>query len=284
LKDMLASLSIGNIPFQKQNTFCFDSESFRYLVALQEKIQFSILERQEYEKSWSTSATEADRFIRYIREHVTVHDIPNQGQMIKRAQLNIVEMIRPILNALRNILKDIINCHMNSLKEPKKTRVKDVPSHPTKNDHHNEHDLPNQPLTIDFLRNYEVLDGPLSQQQDNMIAELSLIFHVSVQFAHFLIHVAHYRQDDPFLSGLSRLITEENNGDKSQNQSSLSLRLAEGLKELENDYKQRMIAAKSNVKDVTLSDINEWIKYIHEHPSIREQLSTAEQTEETAIF
>ena len=35
LKTMLKSLSMNDIPFKKENTFCFDSESFRYLVALQ---------------------------------------------------------------------------------------------------------------------------------------------------------------------------------------------------------------------------------------------------------
>ncbi|CAF4064871.1 unnamed protein product, partial [Rotaria sordida] len=55
LKKMLNSLSIGNVPFKKENTFCFDSESFRYLVALQNGISFNNDEKHEYEMSWSTS-------------------------------------------------------------------------------------------------------------------------------------------------------------------------------------------------------------------------------------
>ncbi|CAF3032087.1 unnamed protein product [Rotaria sp. Silwood2] len=41
LQHMISSFSINDIPFQKKNTFCFDNESFRYLVALQNKIQFN---------------------------------------------------------------------------------------------------------------------------------------------------------------------------------------------------------------------------------------------------
>jgi hypothetical protein len=37
LHSMLKSLSMKDIPFKKDNMFCFDNESFLYLVALQDK-------------------------------------------------------------------------------------------------------------------------------------------------------------------------------------------------------------------------------------------------------
>ncbi|CAF3573774.1 unnamed protein product [Rotaria sp. Silwood1] len=66
LKQMLRSLAIGDVPFKKENTFCFDSESFRYLVALQNGINFSELDRQEYEMSWIKSVHDSKRLIEYI--------------------------------------------------------------------------------------------------------------------------------------------------------------------------------------------------------------------------
>ncbi|CAF3032041.1 unnamed protein product [Rotaria sp. Silwood2] len=71
LKRMLTSLSISGVPFNKKNTFCFDSESFRYLVALQNGIQFSDLDKQEYVMSWIKSVIDAKRLIQYICKELT---------------------------------------------------------------------------------------------------------------------------------------------------------------------------------------------------------------------
>jgi len=66
LREMLSTLPNNTVSFKKENAFCFDNESFRYLVALQNGISFSELDRKEYEKSWSTSVVQSKRFIDYI--------------------------------------------------------------------------------------------------------------------------------------------------------------------------------------------------------------------------
>jgi len=67
LRAMLDSLSINDIPFRKENTFCFDNESFRYLVALQNGIRFNNdEEKYEYELSWLTSLKESKRLVSYV--------------------------------------------------------------------------------------------------------------------------------------------------------------------------------------------------------------------------
>ena len=75
LKRMLTSLPIGNVHFKKENTFCFDSESFRYLVALRDRIPFNNVEREDYEKSWIQSVFQANRLIHHICEQLTPHRI-----------------------------------------------------------------------------------------------------------------------------------------------------------------------------------------------------------------
>ncbi|CAF4835070.1 unnamed protein product [Rotaria sp. Silwood1] len=92
LKQMLISLSIGDVPFKKDNTFCFDSESFRYLVALQNGIPFNDDEKHEYEISWSMSVNESNRLIGYICRYVTIYRIDNNLQSMKRAQFEIDDM------------------------------------------------------------------------------------------------------------------------------------------------------------------------------------------------
>ena len=62
LKRILKSFALINIPLTKGNTFCFDNESFRYLVGLQNGISFSDLEKKDCETSWSKSVAETKRF------------------------------------------------------------------------------------------------------------------------------------------------------------------------------------------------------------------------------
>jgi hypothetical protein len=75
LKKMLASLPMADVPFKKDNTFCFDSESFRYLVVRQMRVLFSDDDKQEYETSWAMSVTEANRLIHYIHKRMSAYRI-----------------------------------------------------------------------------------------------------------------------------------------------------------------------------------------------------------------
>jgi GTPase SAR1 family protein len=78
LRKVLASLPMTDVPFKKDNTFCFDSESFRYLVAIQNKIRFDHHQKKEYETSWTNSVTEVNRLVRYIRENLIVYCMPTK--------------------------------------------------------------------------------------------------------------------------------------------------------------------------------------------------------------
>jgi len=53
--------------FNNSNTFCFDSVSFRFLAATKQGIKFSEQQDREYQQSWVKSATETDRFYKYIQ-------------------------------------------------------------------------------------------------------------------------------------------------------------------------------------------------------------------------
>ncbi|CAF1537655.1 unnamed protein product, partial [Rotaria sordida] len=115
-KKILTSLSIGDVPFKKENTFCFDSESFRYLVALQNGISFNNDEKHEYEMSWIKSVTQSNRLIDYICKNITIYRIDNKLQSMKHVQFEIIPMIESMLETMRNILRNLILCKMNSFK------------------------------------------------------------------------------------------------------------------------------------------------------------------------
>ena len=66
VKQMIQSLTEITVPFKKENVFCFDNESFRYLVALRNQISFTDGDKEDYELSWRKSVTEAKRFVHYV--------------------------------------------------------------------------------------------------------------------------------------------------------------------------------------------------------------------------
>ncbi|CAF4798909.1 unnamed protein product [Rotaria sp. Silwood1] len=116
LKALLNSLADKKIPFTKENTFCFDSESFRYLVARRNQIEFKKIEEQEYNDSWTKSSSESKHLLEYILTKMSVGIIPNALHSMKDAQLKINLMIRPILEAMRNILRNLILWNARSSK------------------------------------------------------------------------------------------------------------------------------------------------------------------------
>ena len=124
VRNLLESLPIENVPFTKQNTFCFDSESFRYLVATRNKIKFSKSEEKDYEESWEKSSTESNRFLEYIRTKMTSPLIPSESKSMKDEQLKITMLIRPILETMRNILRNLILWNTGSRKISSELRPK----------------------------------------------------------------------------------------------------------------------------------------------------------------
>ncbi|CAF3344480.1 unnamed protein product [Rotaria sp. Silwood2] len=66
LRNMFSSLSMNDIPFTRTNTFFFDNESFRYLMAIQNGIKFDNEDTKEYTMSWSESVQESNRLLNYI--------------------------------------------------------------------------------------------------------------------------------------------------------------------------------------------------------------------------
>ena len=69
LKEMLNTISDDKIFFKKENAFCFDSESFRYLVSLKNNIHFEELQEKNFQMSWTKSVAESKRFIQYLCEN-----------------------------------------------------------------------------------------------------------------------------------------------------------------------------------------------------------------------
>jgi len=102
LREMLNQEHLNEIPFKKENTFCFDSESFRYLAARKCQIEFDEFQQKEYKNSWNVSVGESTRFLKYIQSRK-----PYELQLYKsprKAIIDINTLARPLMETLRLII------------------------------------------------------------------------------------------------------------------------------------------------------------------------------------
>ncbi|CAF3955339.1 unnamed protein product [Rotaria sp. Silwood2] len=302
LRTMLNSFSINNIPFNKENTFCFDNESFRYLVALKNGIQFTDEENKEYETSWSISVNESNRLINYICTQLSSYSLSNGWQSIKHAQIEIVQMIRPILETMRNIFRNIILWKIDSPNKfielypqviPRSsmfcTVCKPVPVqldnfwilpdyvHEFRNECLVCSCMQNQHISIDYILKYKILNNSSNHQENEMNDLLNRLNTASAEFAYFLINVAHSTIEDPFLHGLLRMIDEEKQICADQRINQLNLQLVKELETLTVAYKEQMKKIQMKQQQNTLEVIYEIIKRVCEYPMIREQIEVIRQ-------
>ena len=119
LRAMLKTLPSNDILFKKDNTFCFDNEAFRYLVALQNGIAFSELDRDEYERSWTISVNESNRMIKYIYQDLSMCSIDDRRESLQKIQEKINLIIHPMLEAMRSIFRSMISVKASPMEEMK---------------------------------------------------------------------------------------------------------------------------------------------------------------------
>lgn len=89
------------IPFGKENIFCFDNESFRFLMALKKGIQFSEREKRDFSNSWEKSVENTNAFLAYVA-NLTVHDIQETVKLNEVRHI-LMELARPIAEISQNI-------------------------------------------------------------------------------------------------------------------------------------------------------------------------------------
>ncbi|CAF1548402.1 unnamed protein product, partial [Rotaria sordida] len=281
----------------KENTFCFDSESFRYLVALQNDIKFNGEEKQKYEMRWSTSVKEANRLIDYINEKLTVYRIDKEWQSIKHAQFEIFYMIRPILETIRNTLRNLILYKENLLNEY--IEINSKPVHVAANHCRSckgnvkqvgrfwilcptQHEIRNacnmcdctldQHVSIDYVLDYKCSNKLSSNPQNKMSDILNKLCDASVKIVHFLIYAACSTKDDPFLKGLKEMIREETYICEMEKSNALNLQLAEELLKVESQYKQQWNKVKLAQENIDLPGVYKLIKLISDYPTVHEQM------------
>ncbi|CAF3611994.1 unnamed protein product [Rotaria sp. Silwood1] len=306
----LKSILNHGIQMRKENTFNFDSESFRYLAALHHLIEFDDASIYNVKSSWSKSNIEAIRFLRYIKTQLIPFQIHRKCQSIEHALFEIQCMIRPMLETMRNMLRNYLLCTRDLPNASIELCSKAISSNtalcsscPSHSDRfgnfwiglNKQHKLGRNRcyscicslkshIPIDYQLDYKF---SLDQHKYiyNEMADILELIKFSAYFGNFLLVYSNDLQSDPFLSGIDRMIKEEHFIYSHYYPNILNLKLYDSLKDLKRHYQQDMEEISKKQRDyINLSGIDERIKYISALPVINEQLNAIKQSRELFII
>ncbi|CAF3175632.1 unnamed protein product [Rotaria sp. Silwood2] len=298
LKVLLNSLPGKKIPFTKANTFCFDSESFRYLVARLNGITFEDVEEQGYNDSWEKSSNESNRLLEYVLTKMSIGIHPNESQSMKNARFKINLMIRPMLEAMRNILRNIILSNAGSLKVsielntriikgtaaiclkcPRESlKVADVwitsdSLHSFQKKCRTCQCDSSEHYSINYELAYKQCDDLANSSETDMRKVLNDLCQSSAEFANFMLEPFDISQNDPFLVGLKRMIEEENDICANKSSCQLNLSLNEQLKELKNNYENTRKKMTAKKECIELDNIYQKIENVSKNEMIEVQMA-----------
>ncbi|CAG2116516.1 unnamed protein product, partial [Medioppia subpectinata] len=104
-----------DIPYDENTIYCFDSESFRYLVASvpPNNIQFDPKYKSSYVESWDRSVTECKRLFHHIIQ-LPAHKVIDTISVNNAKQITHL-LTKPLADILKNIADNVKQCEEHSV-------------------------------------------------------------------------------------------------------------------------------------------------------------------------
>ncbi|OAA57585.1 aaa ATPase domain containing protein [Niveomyces insectorum RCEF 264] len=117
LSSLLAKHKDVGLALENQNTYCFDSESFRFLAAFKSGVVMD--NEEDFRRSWEHSRGEAVRLVDFFASR-TPHLVKSTMSLNGTRQL-IAELTKPMADISQTISTNIAVCHdrMNELRDTK---------------------------------------------------------------------------------------------------------------------------------------------------------------------
>ncbi|CAM4970253.1 unnamed protein product [Rotaria socialis] len=299
LEEFFSSFHEKKIPLKKTNTFCFDSESFRYLVAMQDSFEFYSTEREEIEQSWLRSVTESKRFSNFLCKQSSYRkNIEWQSMEDARFQINF--MIRPIVETMRNVLRNIILfdlhasiklsakpaipsstiCYKCSRQPGKYDRFWILPDHL-----HNPPKMcpSNDQKPTEYRLEYEAVGHQVEESIDELNEYLILLCKTSAKLAQFLMKTSQMQHDDSIVSEIDRMIDEENVISQGETPRDLNKKLMEKLKQLKTNYQKQKNQTERNQSISDLAEIYNLLNLLKGIPMVNIQLDAIKNYQQTLL-
>ncbi|CAF3575182.1 unnamed protein product [Rotaria sp. Silwood1] len=310
LKKMILSCPIKDIPFDKSNTFCFDSESFRYLVAVRSGIEFDQYQKNEYQQSWTISVTESDRLLQYFCGSTLKPYLQNEWRSVEHAQFRISQLIRPMLETTRNLFRNLlllerhqpirlINLCPMALRRSSAIcysceRIRTSYSNfwIFQDDLHIVSDQCDKckcarqnHVEVDYDLQYELSNDMERQSSPNMNESAEQLKITIIEFAQLYANSKSISsQTDPILFALKRMIAEEKQFCCENDSTCLNPFLYDKLRNFREEYKQAQETSILTDSSIDLSNIYESIENISTIYEIEKQMSLIKQKKESFMI
>ncbi|KAK4872830.1 hypothetical protein RN001_014859 [Aquatica leii] len=130
LKKLLDGVKGVDIRCDRGNIFCTDNESFRFLAALKNKVQFSAMDVDNFSHSWRQSYEECLRMIKYIvgdddNPALIPHEVKNSIS-VNEARRLVVQLSQPLAEITQLIQDNMraVDAHRERLKNSNITLTK----------------------------------------------------------------------------------------------------------------------------------------------------------------
>ncbi|GJQ71632.1 hypothetical protein Trydic_g11331 [Trypoxylus dichotomus] len=121
LKDIKEKPPFAHIKFQKDNVFCLDNESFRYLVAIKSNIELG--NKESFVDSWNHSVKECWRMLDYVTgkgsSKITPHKVKDTVS-VNEARRVILQLSQPLAD-----IAELINDNIKTLNRHNQTIQRD---------------------------------------------------------------------------------------------------------------------------------------------------------------
>jgi hypothetical protein len=300
LKKMLNELPNDHIPsFARENTFCFDSESFRYLAIIKagHKLAFDNDQKLDFEKSWKISMTESGRFLNLIKSRPRYE--MNKWHSMKHAQMMITLLVRPVLETIRNALRNLVlwdlgnKQHIIELKaQPislpawlctacpdKATQIDNISiiTHSihysrTSNECASGHCVLDKYLPVLYELNYHLGSTKYVRFQLDTENMKDRLLHGSLIMTQFLLYIAHISKN-PFLPWFDLLVQEEQQIYREVTSSIFHVKLYNSIRNLKSKYEKGVNENRFDHDHISLDAIYGCIDEVLAYPSISEQMN-----------
>jgi GTPase SAR1 family protein len=289
LKRFLQTTQQNQIQMDKENTFCFDNKSFRYLVASQYSIEFNQQFTKQCEQSWAKSVKESNRLLDQICLQEKQYNIYQKWISIKQIKQQIIRLIRPLLEAMRNISRNILLTDTEFFKRS----ILLIPSsiHSSKSICYRSHrpyktfgpfnimndyihalsdPCPNEHLITNYKLDYELGEKQAHYSSADVNVHLFEIIKVCAHFDYFL---KDDYQPGPFLTGINRMINEEKVMSEQVQSNNLNEKLSRRLHKCKEQYTKDFDGINLTDEYLYLKSIYSRIETIKQMPMIYEQLN-----------
>jgi hypothetical protein len=116
LQSLLGKYDLVDIGLTHENTFCFDSESFRYLAALKQNGR-AMDNAEDFRRSWKRSEEEAQRLLAHF-QRLQPHDVQSTISL-NRARDLIAKLTKPTIRVNEDHVKELADerCKGDDLKK-----------------------------------------------------------------------------------------------------------------------------------------------------------------------